>query len=127
MSSSLILDTSVLIWWAQDSKRLSASAREVIDRAPEIYFSSVSVVELEIKRGKLGRIPDNLDDEFRRFGFAPLVFDGSHATEVGRITALDGHDPFDRMLAAQASASKLTLMTGNKHLLRTIPHLTLAA
>ena len=127
MNPSLILDTSVLVWWAQNSKRLSLPAREVIDRAPEVYFSSISVVELEIKRKKLGKMPDDLDDEFRRFGFTPLPFDGQHATEVGRITELEGHDPFDRMLAGQASVSNLKLMTSDSYLLRTIPQLTIAA
>ena len=127
MNPSLILDTSVLVWWAQNSKRLSSPAREVIDQAPEVYFSSVSVVELEIKRKKLGKMPENLDDEFRRFGFASLPFDGQHATAVGRITELEGHDPFDRMLAGQASISNLKLMTSDSYLLRTIPHLTIAA
>ena len=127
MSSSLILDTSVLLWWAQNSKRLSPPARVIIDQAPEVYFSSISVVELEIKRKKLGKMPDNLDDEFRRFGFAPLPFDGSHASQLSQMVALEGHDPFDRMLAGQASVSNLKLMTSDSYLLRTIPHLTIAA
>ncbi|MDN5796628.1 MAG: hypothetical protein L0H79_12845 [Intrasporangium sp.] len=46
-----------------------------------------------------------------------MPFHASHAKEVGRFAALAHHDPFDRMLLAQASAEGMRFLTSDAVLL----------
>ncbi len=42
----LLLDTHTLLWWQAGSDRLSARARRLIDGAPRLFLSAISVWEL---------------------------------------------------------------------------------
>ena len=42
----LLLDTHTLLWWQAGSDRLSPRARRLIDAAPRLFFSAISVWEL---------------------------------------------------------------------------------
>ena len=126
MSSSVILDTHVLIWWVQKSTRLNAEAIEIIESAPEVYFSAASVFEIEIKRQKIPLLPIDLAAEFLKVGFSELAITPNHAVEVGRQESLLGHDLFDRLLIAQAEASGLKLVTADGKLTKLQPSKTIA-
>ena len=126
MSSSVILDTHVLIWWVQKSTRLNAEAIEIIESAPEVYFSAASVFEIEIKRQKIPLLPIDLAAEFLKVGFSELAITPNHAVEVGRQESLIGHDPFDRLLIAQAEATGLKLVTADGKLTKLQPANTIA-
>ena len=126
MSSSVILDTHVLIWWVQKSTRLNAEAIEIIESAPEVYFSAASVFEIEIKRQKIPLLPIDLAAEFLKVGFSELAITPNHAVEVGRQESLIGHDPFDRLLIAQAEATGLKLVTADGKLTKLQPSNTIA-
>lgn len=126
MSSSVILDTHVLIWWVQKSTRLTAVAIEIIESAPEVYFSAASVFEIEIKRPKIPQLPIDLAAEFIKVGFSELPITSSHAAEVGRQESLLGHDSFDRLLIAQAEATGLKLVTADGKLTKLQPANTIA-
>lgn len=80
-------------------------------------ISSASIWEVEIKRAK-GRLtaPDGLRDEVDAAGFQELPITGAHAETAGRLPLLH-HDPFDRMLIAQAGVEGLTLMTSDRSIL----------
>lgn len=54
----LLLDTHILLWCLQGSRRLSKQARTQILAAPTVYVSSVSIWEISIKVG-IGKL--NLD------------------------------------------------------------------
>jgi PIN domain nuclease of toxin-antitoxin system len=114
----LLLDTHVVLWWRQKSRRLNARAVDVIARSPDVYVSAVSAWEVVIKSA-LGRL--SLDDAFESHvaaaGFEPLDITFAHAMEVGRLPALHA-DPFDRMLVAQARVEDLTLVTHDDTLAR---------
>ena len=45
-SEPLLLDTHTLLWWQAGSDRLSARARRLIDAAPRLFLSAISVWEL---------------------------------------------------------------------------------
>ena len=113
MSSSVILDTHVLIWWVQKSTRLTAVAIEIIESAPEVYFSAASIFEIEIKRQKIPLLPLDVVAEFLKVGFIELPITSDHAARVGKQDSLSGHDPFDRLLIAQAEATGLKLVTAD--------------
>jgi PIN domain nuclease of toxin-antitoxin system len=112
----LILDTHVLIWWAQKSQKLSSAAIEIIEAAPEVYFSAASIFEMEIKRPKIPSLPKEIASEFSKFGFLELSITASHAAEVGNQDSLVGHDLFDRLLIAQAEATGFKLLTSDSKL-----------
>lgn len=115
MTTSLLLDTHVFLWWQFDLPRLGAPAREAITKAPDTFVSIASAWEAAIKAG-LGRlkIPESFASSIEANGFRALPITFEH-TE--RITALPRHhgDPFDRMLVAQAQAEGLILVTGDRH------------
>jgi PIN domain nuclease of toxin-antitoxin system len=75
--------------------------------------SAASVWEIAIKQAR-GRIsvPSDFIDLVRRSGFDQLPIAFEHAEEAGRLP-LHHHDPFDRMLIAQARLEGLTLATAD--------------
>lgn len=114
----VLLDTNVLLWTLLDSARLGKRLRSTLSSDAPVYFSAVSLVEITIKIAK-GKFPaqGNLGDTLRALGFRDLPLDAESATQVARFPALEGHDPFDRMLVAQATTHKLPLETADEKLL----------
>jgi PIN domain nuclease of toxin-antitoxin system len=108
----------VLLWWRDDSSRLSARARaKIVDPANEILVSIATHWEIVIKR-KLGKLsfPDDLEDVMREeaFGLVPIRF--QHLRCVETLPALH-RDPFDRMLIAQALTEGAPLITNDGSIL----------
>jgi len=112
-----LLDTSVLIWWANDSVRLSRVAREGIRDAEMVFVSAITAMELSTKL-RIGKLDEArlLVEEFDRRcadeGFALLPLSPKHGLFAGSINA-EPRDPFDRMLAAQAIIENLTLVSSD--------------
>ncbi len=109
---NLLLDTHVLIWSLTNDPTLSDHARREITRGSNLVFvSAISVWEISIKMqlGKL-KAPDNLLQEVidKRFEF--LDIKAEHSWQAGQLPAIH-HDPFDRMLIAQAQLEQLTIVT----------------
>lgn len=114
----ILLDTNALLWVYEDSSRLGAGARELVAHASRVYYSAVSVTELGIKEA-LGRL-DVLDDpvgEFESSGLVMLPLTARHSVGMRSFPQLVRHDPFDRMLLAQAAVDGLTLVTSERTLL----------
>jgi PIN domain nuclease of toxin-antitoxin system len=69
----------------------------------------------------LGRIDlpgrDRFPNVFSDAGLRELPFTSDHAVAMLRFPALVRHDPFDRMILAQASAERMTLLTADATLL----------
>jgi PIN domain nuclease of toxin-antitoxin system len=119
---NLLLDTHVALWTITDSPKLTASARNVIT-APKtiIWVSVVSIWEIAIKHS-LGRgdMPVSSIDAtryFRQSGYQLLPVEAEH------VMALEGlphhhHDPFDRLLIAQALTEPMRLMTRDEMIAR---------
>jgi PIN domain nuclease of toxin-antitoxin system len=111
----LLLDTNVLIWWLENSNRLPLHAQTRITNAAEVFVSSASIWELAIKIGA-GKLRINLTvvlSEIARHQFQHLPISYQHATQVLQLPAIH-HDPFDRILVAQAVSESLKLLTADR-------------
>jgi len=66
--------------------------------------------------GKMKMVP-NLTEIISESGLVLLDFKADHAETVPDFPSLVRHDPFDRMLLAQASAEGMTFLTADTTLL----------
>ncbi len=93
------------------------AADAIADGANHVLVSAASVWEVEIKRAKGGLVaPDDLLEQVEAAGFALLAVDAVHARDAARLPR-HHDDPFDRMLIAQASAERATLVTSDSAML----------
>ena len=120
----LLLDTQVLLWAAGNSRRLTPSARKLLnDPGNELCFSAASLWEITIKHS-LGRSDFRVEPRVLRRGlldngYTELAITSQHAVSVEGLPDLH-RDPFDRLLLAQALSEGITLVTGDA-LLATYP------
>ncbi|MDT4941577.1 MAG: hypothetical protein QOJ34_1666 [Pseudonocardiales bacterium] len=114
----LLLDTSVVLSVVQDLDDLGAQSRRRISERAVVHVSSVSVVEIVIKTmtGKL-RSPDDLLARFAQQGLVGLPLTSEHAVELAAFPELARHDPFDRLLVAQAYQTGMDFLTADRALL----------
>lgn len=115
---NILLDTHTFLWFVTDDPKLGQKARKAVMSAEIVYVSAISVVEVIIKQ-MLGKLPQGLDVPAATLesGFAMLSYEADHAAALVNLPTLIRHDPFDRMLAAQALAAGLTLVTTDSILL----------
>jgi len=115
----LLLDTNALIWVFADPARLSEQAADAIrDESNRVFVSVVSAWEIGVKRakGKL-RLPGDLGAMIAAKRFEPLPLTMPHGLAVESLPP-EHHDPFDRMLVAQAHVDGLTLVTSDRTMQR---------
>ena len=117
---NLLLDTHIAIWALNDDPALSEKARELLlDPDNTVYYSTVSVWEVLLKHA---RRPDSIpfdEADFcegcREAGFVPLGLADKHILCVRTLTRPDSarehHDPFDRLLLAQAKVENMSFLT----------------
>lgn len=107
----LLLDSHVFLWWKTGDPRLSPPMVRAIAEADEVYVSAATAWELGLKvsLGKL-RLPESVEDGIVAAGFTELPVHFRH-TQEAVVLPLHHHDPFDRVLVAQARREGLTLMT----------------
>jgi PIN domain nuclease of toxin-antitoxin system len=111
----LLLDTHLLLWIANDDPKLPAEARAEVENPDAIlYFSVVSIWEIVIKNA-LGRKDFKVDARVLRrelidAGYQELEVKGQHVLEVEQLPTIH-HDPFDRLLIAQAITEGIFLVT----------------
>ena len=117
---NLLLDTHILIWALNEDPRLPEKARKLIlDKGNVVYYSSVSIWEISIKHTIH---PDNVEftgKELSQFcqeaGFLPVDLMDKHIFALETISRAEGapphHDPFDRILIAQAKAENMSFIT----------------
>lgn len=112
----LLLDTHVILWSINNDARLKPALRSVIiDPANRIYYSYASIWEVSIKlaQGRLTLPGNNVDSlvallRRTRIGLLPIRL--SHLRAAAVLPFHHG-DPFDRLIAAQAMAEDLQLIT----------------
>jgi PIN domain nuclease of toxin-antitoxin system len=116
-----LLDTHILLWTAQDSPKLSAPWRVLLEAGKEqVYFSVANIWEIVIKSG-LRRGDFRVDAERLRSaalfaGYDELPIRGAHVLAVNDLPGLHA-DPFDRILLAQAAVEQLQLLTVDRSVL----------
>jgi len=114
----LLLDSQALVWLMEDNPKLGKQTREKIARAVAVHFSSASIWELTIKAmlNKL-TLPDGFHGSVIDAGLTELPLTSAHASAISLFPQLVRHDPFDRLLIAQASVENLQLITADRVLL----------
>jgi PIN domain nuclease of toxin-antitoxin system len=114
----LLLDGQALLWLLDDNPRLGPQARRAITSAQGVHVSAATVWELTIKAmlGKLS-VPADLSTRLTAQGLELLSITAGHTEAVRDFPELTRHDPFDRLLVAQASRTGLQLLTADKVLL----------
>jgi PIN domain nuclease of toxin-antitoxin system len=120
-----LLDTHVLIWWLNDSKRLSRAQREVVESAhagSPLLVSDISLWEVATLHS-LGRIQLRmplrtwLDKAVapplvRRHGVSPAI-----AAELATLPESFQRDPADRIIVATARVFGATLLTHDRRII----------
>lgn len=114
----LLLDTHILLWVLDDSPRLGARTRARLAATSAVHYSAATVWELAIKAmlGKL-EVPPDLVEECRTAGLLEMPVTALQAAQVAAFPTLLRHDPFDRILLAQAVSSGCELITADPTLL----------
>jgi len=113
----LLLDTSILLWATSDSPRLGRDGRRIIKEAEIVFVSAISLWEIAIKVAarKFDVDVDLVAAGVGRAGFVKLPVTWRHSRAVAKLP-LHHHDPFDRMLVAQAVSEPLHLLTSDRTL-----------
>jgi PIN domain nuclease of toxin-antitoxin system len=112
-----LLDTHLLIWSGWTPRRISSSARSLINNPDnELIFSAASLWEIAIKQA-LEKNDFEIDARILRRnlldnGYSELPVTGDHAVAI-RSFPLIHKDPFDRILIAQATVEGITLLTAD--------------
>jgi len=114
----LLLDSQALLWLLDDSPRLGPLARRAVTSAQGVHVSAATVWELTIKSmlGKL-TVPSDLSQRLPGQGLELLSVTAEHAEAIRDFPELIRHDPFDRLIVAQALRAGLQLLTADHVLL----------
>jgi PIN domain nuclease of toxin-antitoxin system len=108
----LLLDTHILLWWLiQDQKLSQTEAAIITDPDNLVFVSAATAWEIAVKKmiGKL-EAPDDLPVALAANNFLELPITIEHSQKLYQLP-LHHHDPFDRIMVAQAMSKNLTFMT----------------
>jgi PIN domain nuclease of toxin-antitoxin system len=116
----LLLDTHAILWMVSGDPRLPERARQIMEEAEQLVFSTVSFWETGIKNSldhvdfQLGENwAPRIEEELRHNGAIHLPIEIRHCA---RVALLPWHhrDPFDRLLIAQAITENLAILTRDR-------------
>ena len=113
----LLLDTHIFLWLPTEPERLGEHLSVVEDPHTELLLSAVSSWEIAIKHA-LARLPlpeppqRYVPSLIRTIGAVALPIEHSHALAVAALELLH-HDPFDRLLVAQARLLDVPILTAD--------------
>lgn len=112
-----LLDTQLILWAAEGSRRLPTAARSLLeDREHDFLFSAAVIWEVTVKSA-LGRADFAVDARLLRRGLlsngaTELPITSEHTLGVADLAPLH-KDPFDRIQLAQARAEGVVLLTAD--------------
>lgn len=116
-----LLDSHTLIWTAVAPHLLSREATVIVaDERNTIFVSAASAWEISTKV-RLGKLPiaqlleNNFIEAARIAGYSLLSIDVETALRAGRLPGKH-RDPFDRMIAAQALAMDIPVISSDAKL-----------
>ena len=120
----LLLDTHVLLWWLDNSDRLSAGQREALDRAGEkspLLVSDISLWEVSMLHNlDRIRLAMPLREWLSKAVAPPLVktqgITPAIATEGAALPDSFHRDPADRIIVATARVLGATLLTQDRRI-----------
>jgi PIN domain nuclease of toxin-antitoxin system len=112
----VLLDTHTLLWATLSPSSLSRKASDmIVEEENVILISAASAWEIATKV-RLGKLPgaERLEREFlgvmEDAGYTLLSIDVQDALRAGRLLS-EHRDPFDRMIAAQALAEDIPVLS----------------
>jgi PIN domain nuclease of toxin-antitoxin system len=112
----VLLDTHTLIWAKISPASLSRQVAEIMaDPRNDIFVSAATAWEIATKV-RLGKLPgaDSLERDFLKTmedsGYTLLPIEAESSLRAGRLIA-DHGDPFDRIIAAQALAMDIPVLS----------------
>ena len=112
----VLLDTHALLWAKISPEKLGRRAAEIMAQPLNVVFvSAASAWEIATKV-RLGKLPglERLERDFleimEQSGYTLLPIDVANALRAARFTA-PHRDPFDRMIAAQALAMDIPVLS----------------
>jgi len=115
-----LLDTVVWLWSISAVERLNPASRELLHNGQsEIYFSAAISWEVSIK-ARLGKLQlpappaDCIPAFLARQGLRPLPITFLHTVRVYDLP-LYHHDPFDRLLIAQAICESMIVLSADRN------------
>ncbi len=117
----VLLDTCTVIWATLSPSSLSQRARETIaDEGNVVLVSAASAWEIatKVRGGKLPgaeRLERDYLEVMEEAGYTQLAIDTEAALRTGRLVA-EHRDPFDRMIAAQALALDVPVLSPDNQL-----------
>ena len=127
--TTVLLDTHALFWLVASPERIPAQTLEVLGHEDtSILVSAASAWEIATKH-RIGRMPEvapllaNWDADIASLWAQEISISRQDALRAGSLE-WSHRDPFDRMLAAQAMASTVPLVSGDP-VMRTLPGLDL--
>ncbi|ACZ32328.1 PilT protein domain protein [Xylanimonas cellulosilytica DSM 15894] len=127
--STVLLDTHALFWLVVSPDRIPGPTRDVLGHDDTtILVSAASAWELATKH-RIGKMPEaapllaNWDEDLRSLWAQEIGMNHHDALRAGALEWAH-RDPFDRMLAAQAMALTVPLVSGDP-VMRTLPGLDL--
>lgn len=112
----ILLDSHVFYWLLRGDTEFGKQAKHRF-KSVDLFLSSISVLELEVKFEKTGQPRVDFVSAATRSNIRHLPFTAEDAAYLTNISGLQGHDPFDRALLAQARKNKLDFYTADKKLL----------
>ena len=109
-----LLDTHVLIWFAEDNKKLSKDFKDIISNQNNIIFVSVAsvwetVIKLQLKKMKL---KSSIREIIKEYEFEIVNIKMEHVLELQKLPNIH-KDPFDRLLISQAIVENMTLVSAD--------------
>lgn len=111
-----LLDTCTFLWASQQPVLLSQAASDAInDSSNDLYVSDVSIWEVTLKHST-GKLPLPgiprvwIPEKFAHHQFKSLSLDQAAIYRSGELPRVHP-DPFDRLLAAQAIESGMTILS----------------
>lgn len=117
----VLFDTHVLLWASLAPANLSPGSTAIIaDATNTILVSAASAWEIatKVRNGKLPgaeTLERDFIDFMRRAGYTLLPIDVETALRAGRLPG-EHRDPFDRILAAQALAQDIPILSSDPKL-----------
>lgn len=114
----MLLDTHALVWYSTGAREFGRKTTHKLKAANSLYFSSISIFEIEIKRlsGRWKISPDYLN-VFRKGGLLEISFSAEDVSALEQVGMLQGHDPFDRAMLAQALSRHLPFVTADEKII----------
>ena len=115
LTVQVLLDTHAFLWWLGGNRRMSGSARRVVDDANTVFVSAASAWEIATKH-RIGKLPQagavalDVAGSIAGQGFEELAITVDDAERAGRLPG-PHRDPFDRVLIAQALVRDLAVVS----------------